>query len=89
MIYYNKGDILVCSRTTTNVTYDLIVGDKYEVIINNGSFRYSPDDFSNIFLDVRNIKTGKDHKLIPDKLFITLEVYREFKLREILKDESS
>jgi len=82
---YKKGDILVCSTIRTTTTgYNLTVGDKYEVITDPEDWNTSPNNFSDIKLDVKNLKTGKEHRWIPDRLFITLEAYREFKLREIL-----
>lgn len=77
---YNKGDILVCcNNKISSYEYNLTIGDKYEVIesmLING--------FSSISLDVVNVKTGQHHKWLSDKMFIPLDVYREFKLRQIL-----
>lgn len=82
---YKKGDILVCSTNKTSTTgYNLTVGDKYEIITDPQDWNTNANDFNNITIDVRNLKTGKDHHWIPDRLFITLEAYREFKLKEIL-----
>lgn len=81
----NKGDILVCSTNRTKTTgYNLTVYDKYEVISDPKDWNNNPNEFSDIILHVKNLKTGKEHKWVPDRLFITLESYREFKLREIL-----
>lgn len=97
---YKKGDILVCSTNRTTTTgYNLTVGDKYEIITNPEDWNNNPNDFSKIFflwqnadsvyaLGVKNIKTGQLHKWVPDKLFIPLDVYREFQLKNILDNES-
>lgn len=95
---YKKGDILVCSTNRTTTTgYNLTVGDKYEIITNpedwnnalcNTILSGNPNDFSKISLGVKNIKTGQLHKWVPDKLFIPLDVYREFQLKNILDNES-
>jgi len=86
---YKKGDILVCSTNRTTTTgYNLTVGDKYEIITNPEDWNNNPNDFSKISLGVKNIKTGQLHKWVPDKLFIPLDVYREFQLKNILDNES-
>ncbi len=92
---YKKGDILVCSTNRTTTTgYNLTVGDKYEIItmrmhsLNPEDWNNNPNDFSKISLGVKNIKTGQLHKWVPDKLFISLDVYREFQLKNILDNES-
>lgn len=86
---FNKGDILVCSTNKTSTTgYNLIVGEKYEIITDPEDWNHNSNEFSKIAFDVKNIKTGKIHRWIPARIFISLEVYREFKLREILDNES-
>lgn len=81
---YNKGDIIVCAKNKVNsYEYDLIIGDKYEVI---GSILIHGGIFSDsrVALDVRNVNNHTVKYLLPDNLFIKLDVYREFKLRQIL-----
>lgn len=86
---YNKGDILVCSTNKLNsYEYNLIVGGKYEVIESMLIHVGGNDGFSRMVLDVRkcdnNDPTPRVQYMQPDNLFITLDVYREFKLRQIL-----
>ncbi len=80
---FNKGDILICSNNKLYNKDYLIIGDKYEVMDNfNSSISLLGND-RELIIDVRHIKTGTIISLVSYKLFITLEVYREFKLREI------
>ena len=81
---YNKGDILVCcNNKISSYEYNLTIGDKYEVV-NSMLIHGGIENGSSISLDVVNVKTGEHHRWISDRLFISLDVYREFKLREIL-----
>ena len=80
-----KGDIIICSTNKTpTTTYNVTVGDKYEIITDPEDWNTNPNDFSKITFGVRNIKTDQLHKWVPARIFITLEVYREFKLKQIL-----
>lgn len=80
-----KGDIIVCSTNRTSTTeYNLVVGDRYEIIADPWDWNTNPNDFSKIVLSVKNIQTGQEHVWVPARIFITLEVYREFKLKQIL-----
>lgn len=71
----------------------LVVGDKYEIIADPlhcfipppaWDWNTNPNDFSKIVLNVKNIQTGQEHACVPARIFITLDVYREFKLKQIL-----
>jgi hypothetical protein len=79
-----KGDIVICSTNWTgNNSFDLVVEDRYEVL--NHPEPLSGSGETSWFFNVRNIKTGKISYFTPARLFISLEVYRDFKISEILK----
>lgn len=72
----NIDDIIICVSIRTKTTgYNLIIGDKYQVI---GAF--SPD-----IIDVINVKTGKTHYWIPICLFDKVDAFRDSKIEDILK----
>ena len=82
---YKKGDILICSSETPG--HDLIIGDKYKVteclnFYDGGRVQMSNGD--KLVLFVIHIKTKKEYSFLSDRLFIPLDVYREYKLRNIL-----
>ena len=84
---FKKGDIVVCSRTDYSGHFysNLEVGEKYEVL---DQIDLSANlDVWGTGLFLKNIKTGDVYKFFPfpSSLFISLEVFREFKLRDILK----
>ena len=84
---YNKGDIVVCSHNKVNsYEYNLIVGGKYEVIGSMLIHGGENGGFSKVALDVRKCDNNDNtvQYIQPANLFITLAVYREFKLRQIL-----
>ena len=74
-----KGQILICSRKSER----LIQGDEYIVIdymyIHNIEYQHDHKDI----LSVKQKKTGIIKYLVDSRDFITLEVFREFKLREL------
>ena len=79
-----KGDIVVCSTNWIgNGSFDLVIEDMYEII--NEPLLSDGNGWISWFIDVKNIKTNKISYLMPSRLFITLEVYRDFKINEILK----
>jgi hypothetical protein len=83
---YNKGDILVCSCECPG--HDLIIGDQYKVtecLIFHNDGRVSMSNGDKTALFITHIKSGKEYSFISDKSFIPLSVYREFKLRNILR----
>jgi hypothetical protein len=77
-----KGDIIICSKPEgfNFRTSQLVVGDKYEIVSNP----FIMDVADQLVFDVKNVETGKIHTWVKSINFITLEVLREFKLREIL-----
>jgi len=84
---YNKGDIIVCSNNKINsYEYNLVVGDKYEIIGSMLIHGGGNDGLSKVALDVRKCNSNDNtvQYMQPDNLFIPLDVYREFKLRQIL-----
>jgi hypothetical protein len=79
---YKIGDILVCSTNWTgSQSFDLVVGDQYEVL---DLIDFQKDSFTEYAFNVKNIKNSKMHYFCSDRLFIPLEVWREFQLRKIL-----
>lgn len=85
--YFKKGDIVVCSKIdfAGHFYSNLEVGGKYEVL---DQMDLSANlDVWGTGLFLKNTKTGDVYKFIPfpSSLFISLEVFREFKLRDILK----
>lgn len=77
---YKHGDILIC---TTNEMYgqknrQLVVGDKYKI---NDIIEMS----DKIILDVTHEKTNGRVGLVSDRHFITIEVYRDWKIKQLLK----
>ena len=77
-----KGDIIICSTPEdfNFRTSQLVVGDKYQIVTDPFIF----DRVDQLVFDVKNVETGKIHTWVKSSNFITLEVLREFKLREIL-----
>ena len=76
---YNKGDILICSNNELyGQKYNLIIGDKYSV---NDAIVMSDN---RIVLELIHVDTKLPVGIHSDRLFITLDVYREWKLRKIL-----
>ena len=77
-----KGDIIICSKPEdfNFRTSQLVVGDKYQIVTDPFIF----DIVDQLVFDVKNVETGKIHTWVKSNNFITLEVLREFKLREIL-----
>lgn len=74
-----KGDILICSTDKLyGMEQSLIVGDKYKVL---DIIEMS----EKVILDLTHVDTNSRVGLFDDKCFIPLDVYREFKLRQILE----
>ena len=61
----------------------IIIGDQYE-ILDLINFQKGVDTFTEYAFSVKNTKSGKIHYWCSDRLFIPLEVWREFQLRKIL-----
>lgn len=80
---YKADDIVICSNNKIggHEIYDLIVGDKY--LITGSVDGYGSDRETLIW--IKHIKSGKQLGMMSSNLFISLEVFREFKLIEILK----
>ena len=82
-IQVKKGDLVICCKPES---FDfrlpeLIVGDRYEIVTDPFIF----DRVDHLVFDVKNIKTGRIHSWVKSGHFITLEILREFKLKEILE----
>ena len=77
-----KGDIVICSQTEWfhSENIQLTIGDKYE--ITSEPFKES-DGWNYLVFNVKNVITGRHHTWVKSNHFITLEVFREFKLREL------
>lgn len=77
---YSKGDILVCSTDELyGQKYQLVVGDKYQIL-----------DIIDILEDktillVLHVKSNRNIGLVSDRHFITLQWYRDWKLKKIIK----
>lgn len=86
-VYYKKGDIVVCSKTEfSGHNYsNLEVGQKYEVLEQMDLSANLDVWGTGLFL--KNVKTGEVYKYLPfpSSLFISLEVFRDLKLTDILK----
>lgn len=83
---YRHGDILVCSTKEGFLlsqhlykNHQLIVGDKYKI---NDVIEMSEDK---IILDVIHGSTNKRIGLVSDRQFIPLEVYRDWRIKQLLK----
>jgi hypothetical protein len=78
---YKRGDILICSTKEMygQTNHQLVVGEKYKI---NDVIEISEDK---IILDVTHESTNKRIGLVSDRQFITLEVYRDWKLKKILE----
>lgn len=80
-----KGDIIICSNPITHGQSvpqgSLIIGEQY-LIVDDGLL-ISDEKFGNV-ISVENVKTGKYHPYVFSNEFITMDVYRHFKLKEIL-----
>lgn len=79
-----KGDIVICSKPEGfNFRLpELTVGDKYEIVTDPFIF----DRIDHLVFDVKNVETGRLHSWVKSNHFITLEVLREFRLKEILEN---
>jgi len=75
---YKKGDILICSKKQV-YGQQLFVGDKYKI---NG---FIEEIDSEVVLHVTHDKTNNRITFVSDKYFITLQAYRSWKLKNILK----
>jgi hypothetical protein len=75
---YKKGDILICSKKQV-YGQQLFVGDKYKI---NG---FIEEIDSEVVLHVTHDKTNNRITFVSDKHFITLQAYRSWKLKNILK----
>ena len=77
---YTEGEILICSTNELyGQKYNLIVGDKYQVI---EDIEMSDD---RVVLDLIHVKTNSRVGIHSDRLFIQLYVYREFRIRQVLR----
>ena len=80
-----KGDIVICSKPEgfNFRVPQLVVGDKYEIVTDPfkeiGGWNY-------LVFDVKNVETGRLHSWVKSNHFITLDVLREFRLKEILEN---
>lgn len=77
---YKRGDILIC---TTNEMYGqtnrmLIIGDKYKI---NDIIEMSDKTILDVIHEETNSRVG----LVSDRHFITIEVYRDWKIKQLLK----
>lgn len=87
----NIGDIVICSRDNYNGSSylgSLVIGRKYLI-----TEKISPDipnvsDSDRSIIFVKDIETGNEIHYISQRMFISLEVYRDLQIREILKNES-
>lgn len=78
-----KGDIVICSQTECfNSKPQLTIGDKYEITSDSHRLVES-DGWNYLVFNVKNVVTGRHHTWVKSNHFITLEVFREFKLREL------
>ncbi len=76
------GDIIICSNTTNDYyATRLVVGNKYEILSSNALM--GADGFDKPYMDIRCLETQKIIHFMPCYLFITLERYRDFKLRQL------
>jgi hypothetical protein len=77
---YKQGDILICSTKEMygQVNQLLLVNDKYRV---NDFIEMSG---GKIILDVTHESTNKRIGLVSDRHFIKLDVYRHWKLKQLL-----
>ena len=78
---YIKGHILICSTDEMygQKNQHLIIGHKYVIL---DVIEMSEDK---IILDVEHLSSSKRIGFVGDRHFITLDVWREFKLRKILE----
>jgi hypothetical protein len=78
---YRHGDILICSTKEMygQTNHQLVVGDKYKI---NDVIEMSEDK---IILDVIHESTNKRIGLVSDRQFIPLEVYRDWRIKQLLK----
>lgn len=83
---YKIGDIIVCStnQITGFTIPEIIVGDQYQIISNPEDWSINKSDFPKILFDVKHIKTGRRFSMMSEKIFIPLDIYRDFKLNQIL-----
>lgn len=79
---YSEGDILICSTKEMwgQINHELIVGDKYRVL---DVIKMSEDK---IILDIIHESSNKRIGMVGDRHFITLQAYREWKLKQIIND---
>jgi hypothetical protein len=84
---YKIGDILICSTNWVGTSYDLIIGDQYEILNSRyyfvTEFSRSTDDFKKHALIVKHIKSGQIHHWCDDKLFIPISIWRDFQLSKL------
>lgn len=79
-----KGDIIICSKPEgfNFRVPQLVVGDKYEIVTDP----FIIDVVDQLVFDVKNVETGRLHSWVKSNHFITLDVLREFRLKEILEN---
>jgi hypothetical protein len=78
---YRHSDVLICSTKEMygQTNHQLVIGDKYKI---NDVIEMSEDK---IILDVTHESTNKRIGLVSDRHFITIEVYRDWKIKQLLK----
>ena len=79
-----KGDIVICLKPEgfNFRVPELVVGDKYQIVTDPFIF----DIVDQLVFDVKNVETGRLHSWVKSNNFITLEVIRDFRLKEILEN---
>ena len=79
-----NGDIVICSKPEgfNFRVPELVVGDKYQIVTDP----FIMDVVDQLVFDVKNVETGRLHSWVKSNHFITLDVLREFKLRDLLNE---